>query len=112
MIYAGTTIVAGTAAAVVTAASSRSEMRRALAMAPRKLQEVGLQRQLRHITGRALPFSFASGGLVGLISLMRGTLLRDAVWSHWSSRPFRRGCRWWPPWRSCPLPAASPTDRS
>lgn len=79
MIYAGTTIVAGTAVAVVTAASSRSEMRRALAMAPRKLQEVGLQRQLRHITGRALPFSVASGGLVGLISLVRGTPLREAM---------------------------------
>ena len=48
MLYAGTTVVAGTAVAVVTAVGSRSEMRRALAMAPRKLQEIGLQRQLRH----------------------------------------------------------------
>lgn len=79
MLYAGTTLVAGTAVAVVTAVSSRSEMRRALAMAPRKLQEVGLQHQLRRITGRALPFSLASGGLVGLVSLSRGTPFRDAV---------------------------------
>lgn len=79
MLYAGTTVVAGTAVAVVTAVSSRSEMRRALAMAPRKLQEVGLQHQLRRITGRALPFSLASGGVVGLVSVLRGTALRDAA---------------------------------
>ena len=79
MLYAGTTMVAGTAVAVVTAVGSRSEMRRALAMAPRKLQEIGLQRQLRRITRRALPFSVASGGLVGLLSVSRGTPLRDAA---------------------------------
>ena len=79
MLYAGTTMVAGTAVAVVTAVGSRSEMRRALAMAPRKLQEIGLQRQLRRITSRALPFSMASGGLVGLLSVSRGTPLREAV---------------------------------
>ncbi len=79
MLYAGTTVVAGTAVAVVTAVGSRTEMRRALAMAPRKLQEIGLQRQLRHITRRALPFSVASGGVVGLLSVARGTPLREAV---------------------------------
>ena len=79
MLYAGTTMVAGTAVAVVTAVGSRSEMRRALAMAPRKLQEIGLQRQLRRITRRALPFSVASGGVVGLLSVSRGTPLRAAV---------------------------------
>ncbi len=79
MLYAGTTVVAGTAVAVVTAVGSRSEMRRALAMAPRKLQEIGLQRQLRHITRRALPFSVAGGGLVGLLSVARGTGVREAV---------------------------------
>ena len=79
MLYAGTTIVAGAAVAVVTAVGSRTEMRRALAMAPRKLQEIGLQRQLRRITRRALPFSVASGGVVGLLSVSRGTPLRAAV---------------------------------
>ncbi|WP_156747018.1 cation-translocating P-type ATPase [Mycobacterium sp. E2733] len=79
MLYAGTTVVAGTAVAVVTAVGSQSEMRRALAMAPRKMQEIGLQRQLRHITRRALPFSVAGGGLVGLLSVARGTGLREAV---------------------------------
>ncbi|MEE6178423.1 cation-translocating P-type ATPase [Mycobacterium sp. 050134] len=79
MLYAGTTVVAGTGVAVVTAVGSRSEMRRALAMAPRKLQEIGLQRQLQRITRRALPFSVASGGLVGALSVARGTPLREAV---------------------------------
>ncbi len=79
MLYAGTTMVAGTAVAVVTAVGPRSEMRRALAMAPRKLHEIGLQRQLRHITRRAFPFSVASGGLVGLVSISRATPLREAV---------------------------------
>ncbi|OBI45471.1 cation-translocating P-type ATPase [Mycobacterium sp. E796] len=79
MLYAGTTVVAGTAVAVVTAVGSRTEMRRALAMAPRKLQEIGLQRQLRHITRRALPFSVVSGGVVGLLSVARGTPLREAA---------------------------------
>ncbi|MGB8386853.1 HAD-IC family P-type ATPase, partial [Mycobacterium sp.] len=81
MLYAGTTMVAGTAVAVVTAVGSRTEMRRALAMAPRKMQEIGLQRQLRRITRRALPFSMASGALVGLLSVSRGTPLREAVTS-------------------------------
>lgn len=79
MLYAGTTMVAGTAVAVVTAVGSRSEMRRALAMAPRKSREIGLQRQLSRITRRALPFSVASGGLVGLLSMSRGTPLREAA---------------------------------
>ena len=79
MLYAGTTMVAGTAVAVVTAVGPRSEMRRALAMAPRKSQEIGLQRQLRRITRRALPFSMASGVGVGLLSVARGTPLREAV---------------------------------
>lgn len=81
MLYAGTTVVAGTAVAVVTAVGSRSEVRRALAMAPRKSQEIGLQRQLRRITRRALPFSVAGGALVGLLSVARGTPLRAAVGS-------------------------------
>jgi cation-transporting P-type ATPase I len=79
MLYAGTTMVAGTAVAVVTTVGSRSEMRRALAMAPRKSREIGLQRQLRRITRRALPFSVASGSLVGLLSVSRGIPLREAV---------------------------------
>ncbi|WP_326547698.1 cation-translocating P-type ATPase [Mycolicibacterium sp. ND9-15] len=81
MLYAGSTLVAGTAIAIVTAVGSRTEMRRALAMAPEKSREIGLQRQLSRITKRALPFSVGGGALVGLLSLARGTPLREAVGS-------------------------------
>ena len=81
MLYAGSTLVAGTALGVVTAVGSRTEMRRALAMAPTKSREIGLQRQLSRITRRALPFSVGGGAVVGLLSVFRGTPLREAVGS-------------------------------
>jgi Ca2+-transporting ATPase len=79
MIYDGTTVVAGTALAVVTAVGPMTEMRRALAMAPTKSREIGLQRQLSRITNRALPWSLTGGALVGLLSVLRGTPLRESV---------------------------------
>ncbi|WP_435405139.1 cation-translocating P-type ATPase [Mycolicibacterium parafortuitum] len=79
MLYEGTTLVAGTAIAVVTTVGPRTEMRRALAMAPEMSREVGLQRQLSRLTKRALPFSVGSGALVGLLSLARGTPVREAI---------------------------------
>ncbi|MGV0834423.1 cation-translocating P-type ATPase [Mycolicibacterium thermoresistibile] len=79
MIYQGSTLVAGTAVGVVTAVGSRTEMRRALALAPDRSGEIGLQRQLRHLTSRALPFSVSSGALVGVLSVFRGTPVREAV---------------------------------
>ena len=63
MLYGGSTMVAGTALAVVTAVGRDSEMRRAMAMAPAKSGEIGLQSQLRRITGRALPWSLRRRGL-------------------------------------------------
>ena len=79
MIYDGTTVVAGTALAVVTAVGQMTEMRRALAMAPAKSREIGLHRQLSRITNRALPWSLTGGALVGLLSALRGTPLRESV---------------------------------
>lgn len=79
MLYAGSTLVAGTAVAVVTAVGRQSEMRRAMAMAPAKTREIGLQSQLRRITGRALPWSLGGGALVGLLSAVRRTPLRQSV---------------------------------
>jgi cation-transporting P-type ATPase I len=79
MLYAGSTMVAGTGVAIVTAVGGSSEMRRAMAMAPNKPREIGLQRQLRRITGRALPWSLGGGALVGILSAVRRTPMRQSV---------------------------------
>jgi cation-transporting P-type ATPase I len=79
MLYSGTTMVAGTGLAIVTAVGRSSEMRRAMAMAPNKQREIGLQSQLRRITGRALPWSLGGGVLVGLLSAVRRTPLRQSA---------------------------------
>lgn len=81
MVYAGCTVVAGTAVAVVTAVGRGTEVRRALAMAPKATGHIGLQNQLARITSRALPWSLGGGALVGALSMLRGTRLRDAVGS-------------------------------
>jgi cation-transporting P-type ATPase I len=79
MLYSGSTMVAGAGVAIVTAVGRGTEMRRAMAMAPAKSREIGLQRQLRRITGRALPFSLGGGALVGLLSAVRRTPLRQSA---------------------------------
>jgi cation-transporting P-type ATPase I len=81
MVYAGTTMVAGTALAVVTTVGRSTEIHRAMAMAPTKSRQIGLQRQLARITSRALPWSLAGGAAVGILSTLRGTPLREAVGS-------------------------------
>jgi magnesium-transporting ATPase (P-type) len=79
MLYSGTTMLSGSGVAVVTAVGAGTEMRRAMAMAPRKSGEIGLHAQLRHITKRALPVSVAGGGLVGLLGILRGTPLQRSL---------------------------------
>ncbi|MDQ2636238.1 MAG: cation-translocating P-type ATPase, partial [Actinomycetota bacterium] len=79
MLYAGSTLVAGTAVGIVTAVGSRSEMRRAMSMAPSKSRDIGLQPQLRRITSRALPWTLGGGAVVALLSMFRRTPLRDSV---------------------------------
>lgn len=79
MLFAGTTMVAGRAVGIVTAVGPASQVRRALAMSPAKAREVGLAAQLRDITKRALPWSLAGGSLVGALSLLRGSPIRDTA---------------------------------
>ncbi len=79
MLYAGTTLVAGTGIAVVTAVGRDTEMRRAMSMAPVETRDIGLQSQLRKVTGRALPWSLGGGALVGLLSAIRRTPLRQSA---------------------------------
>ncbi|MFT4086650.1 MAG: cation-translocating P-type ATPase [Gordonia sp. (in: high G+C Gram-positive bacteria)] len=79
MLFAGTTMVAGKAHALVTAVGDETAASRALAMSPRASRSVGLAAQLGEITRRALPWSFTGGALIGAISLLRGTPLRETA---------------------------------
>ncbi|MDV6296227.1 cation-translocating P-type ATPase [Rhodococcus aetherivorans] len=81
MLYAGTTVLTGTAVTVVTAVGGATETRRATAMAPARVREVGLQARLSTLTRRALPVSLGGGVLVAALGLLRGTGVRAAVTS-------------------------------
>jgi cation-transporting P-type ATPase I len=79
MLFGGTTIVAGTAVALVTAVGADTQARRAAALASGEVPDVGLQHQLSKLTNQAFPVSTAGGGLVGLLGLLRGRGMREAV---------------------------------
>nr|WP_305094491.1 cation-translocating P-type ATPase [Prescottella sp. R16] len=81
MLYAGTTVLTGTATAVVTAVGPATETGRATALSPAPSGRVGLQAQLRELTGKVLPVSIAGGVLVTVTSLLRGGGLQSAVTS-------------------------------
>ena len=79
MVHATSTVVAGTATAIVTAIGAQTQARRAAQAPGSHGSTVGLQSQLRDLTNRALPISLAGGGLVTAFGLLRGTGLRQAI---------------------------------
>jgi cation-transporting ATPase I len=79
MLFATTTVVAGTGVAVVTAVGPQTEARRAAEVPSSERVPVGLQAQLRELTDRALPVSLAGGALVSALALVRRASLRPAV---------------------------------
>ncbi|MDT5189910.1 MAG: cation-transporting P-type ATPase, partial [Mycobacterium sp.] len=79
MVHATSTVVAGTAIAIVTAIGAQTQARRAAQAPASHGSTVGLQSQLRDLTNRALPISLAGGGLVTALGLLRGTGLRQAI---------------------------------
>jgi cation-transporting P-type ATPase I len=80
MLFAGTTVVAGTAVALVTAVGTDTQQRRAAELVSGDLpSDIGLQHQLSQLTNQAYPVSMAGGALVGGLGLLRGTALREAV---------------------------------
>jgi P-type E1-E2 ATPase len=81
MIYAGTTVVAGTAVALVTAVGADTQTRRAAELASGELPTVGLHHQLSRLMSRAFPFSAGGGILVGTLGLLRASGLRQALGS-------------------------------
>lgn len=81
MIYAGTTVVAGTAVALVTAVGADTQTRRAAELASGELPTVGLHHQLSQLMSRAFPFSAGGGILVGALGLLRAGGLRQALGS-------------------------------
>ncbi len=79
MLYGGTTIVAGTAVAVVTAVGADTQARRAAELVSSELPPIGLEHQLSQLTNRAFPVSVSGGLLVSGLGLLRRKGLREAV---------------------------------
>ncbi len=79
MLYAGTTIEAGTAMALVTAVGADTQARRAAELVSSELAQIGLEHQLSQLTNRAFPVSVTGGLLVGALGLLRRKGLREAV---------------------------------
>lgn len=79
MLFAGTTVVAGTARALVTAVGADTQARRAAELASAEVPAVGLQHQLSQLTNRAFPVSMAGGTLVSALGVFRRRGLREAV---------------------------------
>jgi cation-transporting ATPase I len=79
MLFAQTTVVTGTALAVVTAVGDQTQARRALHGSSGAESRVGLQAQLADLTDRAWPVSMAGGAAVTVLGLLRRGGLRTAV---------------------------------
>ncbi|HEX7322611.1 MAG TPA: HAD-IC family P-type ATPase, partial [Mycobacterium sp.] len=79
MLYAGTTVIAGTAVALVIAVGPETQTRRAAELASGDLPVVGLQHQLSRLMYRAFPVSAGGGVLVGALGLLRRGGLHQAL---------------------------------
>lgn len=79
MLHATTTVVAGSAVAIVTAVGADTQAHRAVHGIRTRAPDVGLQSQLRTLTNKAWPFSLFGGALVSGLGLLRHTGLREAV---------------------------------
>lgn len=79
MLYAGTTVIAGKALAMVTAVGADTQARRASELAAGELPEVGLQHHLSQLMYRTFPYSAAGGVAVGALGLLRQGGLRVAL---------------------------------
>jgi magnesium-transporting ATPase (P-type) len=81
MLYAGTTVVAGTSVVLVTSVGADTQTRRAAELVSDDPSAVGLKHQLSELVSRAFPVSAGGGALVGAVALLRGGTLRHALGS-------------------------------
>ncbi|WP_408066058.1 cation-translocating P-type ATPase [[Mycobacterium] zoologicum] len=79
MVYAGTTVVTGTAVALVTASGGDTYGRRAADLVAGDQSAIGLQHQLSLLTRKAWRISLAGGALVTGLGMARRIGLRQAV---------------------------------
>lgn len=79
MVYAGTTVVTGTAVALVTATGGDTHGRRAAELVAGDQSAIGLQHQLSLLTSKAWRISLAGGALVTGLGMARRIGLRQAV---------------------------------
>jgi cation-transporting ATPase I len=79
MVFQGTTVLAGTAYAVVVATGESTEAGRATRAAGRAAPRAGLQAQLAEVTRRALPATAIGGAAVTGLALLRRLPLRQAI---------------------------------
>ncbi|MHA7657953.1 cation-translocating P-type ATPase [Mycobacterium sp. ML2] len=79
MIYEGSTVLSGMCRAVVVAVGDATAAGRAMALAPRRRDEVGLHAQLARVTAKVLPWTLTGGAAVVATALLRGSGIREAV---------------------------------
>ncbi|WP_138635967.1 cation-translocating P-type ATPase [Actinomadura geliboluensis] len=81
MVYEGTIVVAGEAAAVVVATSDATETGRAAALAGAADASASMQTRLAELTHQALPATALGGAAVTVLGMLRGLPLRSALGS-------------------------------
>jgi cation-transporting P-type ATPase I len=79
MVFEGTSVLAGTAYAVVVATGDATEAGRATRAAGRAAPPAGLQAQLAEVTRTALPATAIGGAAVTGLGVLRGLPLREAI---------------------------------
>ncbi|BAX93700.1 metal cation transporting ATPase H [Mycobacterium shigaense] len=81
MIYEGSTVLSGVCRAIVVAVGDATAGGRAMALAPKRRDEVGLHAQLAGVTAKVLPWTMTGGAGVVLTALLRGSGIKEAVTS-------------------------------
>lgn len=79
MLYAGTTVAAGRARAVVVATGSATEAGRGVGAVRHAAPQVGVERRLAQITRTTMPVALGAAGALMAVGLLRGRPARETV---------------------------------